>query len=237
MRFWTTRTPRVLPARSSGTPRKAVDLFARLRLVGEGRVALGVGEGEGLRGRGDEADEAFARAHDGQVDGFPVQALGGEQLEHAIAAHHIDGAHLRHHVGGDLGDDLVETVLRPDRLRHDLAEAQQKARTAGSTWHELISSRPSRAGEANRRHYISVAARRASSIRPDQGRYSERCAPQVPYRPIRSDGEFNLRRRDRPDVDALASQGLEARAATPAWLRMPTPIAETSRHRSHPGAP
>ena len=55
-----------------------VDLFARLRLVGEGRVALGVGEGEGLRGRGDEADEAFARAHDGQVDGFPVQALGGE---------------------------------------------------------------------------------------------------------------------------------------------------------------
>ena len=138
-----------------------VDLFARLRLVGEGRVALGVGEGEGLGRRGDEADEAFARAHDGEVDGFPVQALGGEQLEHAVAAHHVDGAHLRHHVGGDLGDDLVETVLRPDRLRHDLAEAaQQKARTAGSTWHELISSRPSRAGEANRRlTIISVAAR------------------------------------------------------------------------------
>ena len=61
-----------------------------------------------------------------EMDGFPIQAFGGGQLEHAVAAHHIDGAHLRHHVRGDLGDDLVETVLRPDRLRHDLAEAAQQ---------------------------------------------------------------------------------------------------------------
>ena len=140
---------RIAGAQQRHAEEGVVDLLARLGLIGEGRVALGVGERQGLGRRGDQADEALAGAHDGEVDGFPVQALGGEKLEHAVAAQHIDGADLRHHVRGDLGHDPVETVLRPDRLRHDLAEAaQQKARTAGSTWHEL--SVPVLSGPAGR---------------------------------------------------------------------------------------
>ena len=74
------------------------------------------------------------------MDGFAVQALGGEELERAVGAQHIDRADLRHHVGGDQDHDLVEPRLRADRLRHDLAEAaQQDARTAGSARHELSS--------------------------------------------------------------------------------------------------
>ena len=115
-------------------------------------MALGVRESQGLGRRGDQADEALAGAHGGEVDGFAVEALGGKKLEHAVAAHHIDGADLRHHVGGDENHDLVETILRSDRLRHDLAEAaQQKARTAGSTWHELSIPVLIGAGRASRR--------------------------------------------------------------------------------------
>ena len=78
-----------------------VDLLARLRLVGEGRVRLGVGQRERLGRRGDEADEALARGHRREVDGGAVEAFGGEQFERAVGAHHVDGADLRHHVGGD----------------------------------------------------------------------------------------------------------------------------------------
>ncbi len=122
-----------------------VDLLARLRLVGEGRVRLGVGQRERLGRRGDEADEALARGHRREVHGGAVEAFGGEQFEGAVAPHHVDGADLRHHVGGDQDDDLVEALLRADRLRHDLAEAAQKdARTAVSGWHGLYVPVPSR---------------------------------------------------------------------------------------------
>ena len=76
-------------------------------------MALGVGERQRLGRRGDQADEALAGAHGGEVDGLAVQAFGGEELERAVAAHHVDGADLRHHVGGDQDHDLVEA--RPAR--------------------------------------------------------------------------------------------------------------------------
>ena len=80
-----------------------------------------------------------------KVDGLPVQAFRREQLERAVAAHDIEGADLRHHVGGDEDHDPVEAGLGADRLRHDLAEAaQEDARTAESGWHELLF--PSRTG-------------------------------------------------------------------------------------------
>ena len=73
----------------------------------------------------DETDEAFVRLHDGQMHGFGVQALRGVELEHAVDAQHIGGANLRHHVGGDQHDNLVQAFLRADRLRHDFAETAQ----------------------------------------------------------------------------------------------------------------
>ena len=55
-----------------------------------------------------------------------AQALGGEQLQHLAGAAQIDGADLRHHVGGDDGDQLVQPHLGGGLLRHDLAQAAQK---------------------------------------------------------------------------------------------------------------
>ena len=46
--------------------------------------------------------------------------------------------------------------------------------------------------------------------------------------------ELDLRRGDRADVDALGGERPKARAATPEWERMPTPIAETFTTSSVP---
>ena len=109
-----------------------VDLLAGLRQVAEGRVRLRVGQVERPRLLGDGADEALADAQRRLVDGLALQALGGVELEHAVGAQHIDRADLGHHVGRDLRHDLVEPVLRADRLRHDLAQAaEQDARPGG----------------------------------------------------------------------------------------------------------
>ena len=87
---------------------------------------------------GDQADQALALAHGREVDRVRVQAFGGEQLEPAVGAQHIDRADLRDHVRGDQHDDLVEPLLRRDRLRHDFAEAAQKqARTAERATHHV----------------------------------------------------------------------------------------------------
>ncbi len=102
---------------------RVVDLLAGLGPVRERRVLVRFRQVDRFRLAGDEADEAFLGAQHGQMDGVAVQAFGGVQFQRAVDAQHIDGAHLRHHVGGDQDDDLVETLLRADRLRHHLAEA------------------------------------------------------------------------------------------------------------------
>ncbi len=115
-----------------------VDLFAGLRPIGEGRMGLGVGQVDGVRFAGDQADQAFVRAQHGLVDRLPVEAFGRVELERGVDAQHVDGANLRHHVGSDQHHDLVEAVLRADRLRHDLAKpAQQYARTSQRAAHGL----------------------------------------------------------------------------------------------------
>ncbi len=110
-----------------------------------------------------------------------VEALGGVKLQGAVGAHHVDGAHLRHHVGGDQDDDAVEARLGAHRLRHDLAEAaQEDARTAGSASHgepDLLQGRRQRpVGDAVRpsgglqviealsRPYSEWSVRTASSV-------------------------------------------------------------------------
>ena len=106
-------------------------------------MRLRVGEGERLGRLGDQADEAFAGAHGGEMDGLAVQALGRVEFETPVGAQHIDGADLGHHVGGDMHDDLVEPRLRADRLRHNLAQpAQQQTRSAEGAIHVIILSRP-----------------------------------------------------------------------------------------------
>ncbi len=94
-------------------------------------MRLRVGQRQRLGRFGDQADEAFARAHGGEMDRLAVQAFGREELEPAVGAQHIDRADLGHHIGGDMNDDLVEPRLRADRLRHDFAQpAQQQTRSA-----------------------------------------------------------------------------------------------------------
>ena len=117
-----------------------VDFLAGFRPVGEGRMRLRVRQVDGVGLARDQADQALVDPHHGLVDGFLVQALGGVKLERAVHAQHIDRAHLRDHVRGDQDDDLVEPVLRADRLRHDFAEpSQQHARAAHCASHGSIS--------------------------------------------------------------------------------------------------
>ena len=132
---------RVARAQDRDAEERLVDLFAGLRQVAERGVRLGVAEVQRPRLLGDRADEALADVQRRLVDGFAFQAFRGVQLQDAVGAQHVDRAHLGHHVGGDLGDGLVEPGLRADRLRHDLAQAaEQGARPGGWPPHIPLSS-------------------------------------------------------------------------------------------------
>ena len=102
-------------------------------------MILSVRQVDRLGFAGDQADQALVLAEHGLVDRLALEAFGGVKLERAVYAQDVDGAHLRHHVGGDQDDNLVEAVLRADRLRHHLAEpAQQHARTAERATHRIV---------------------------------------------------------------------------------------------------
>ena len=94
-------------------------------------MVLRVGKRERFGRRRDQADEALAGPHRGQMHRFAIEAFGGEQLERPVGARDIDRAHFGDHVRGDQDDDAVQTRLRRDGLRHDLAEpSQQESRSA-----------------------------------------------------------------------------------------------------------
>ena len=99
-----------------------IDFFAGLRPEGEGRMRLRVRKVDGAGLARDQADQALVRAQHRLVDGVALQAFGGVELQRGIDAQHIDGAHLRDHVGGDQHHDLVKAFLRADRLRHHFAK-------------------------------------------------------------------------------------------------------------------
>ncbi len=88
-------------------------------------MRLGVRQIDGVGLARNEADQALIRTHDGLVHGFPVKALGRVKLKRGVDPQHVDGAHLRDHVGGNQHHNLVETFLRADRLRHDFAKPTQ----------------------------------------------------------------------------------------------------------------
>ena len=155
---------RIAAAQNRHAEEGLVDFFARLRLVGEGRMVLRVGQSERLGARRDQADEALVRAHRRQMHGFALQALGGEQLQRAVGPRDIERAHLGHHIGGDQDDDSVEPRLRGDGLRHDLAKpSQQKTRSARAT-HEFSLSCPADRSDLSRASGNQSAA--WSAIRP-----------------------------------------------------------------------
>jgi hypothetical protein len=126
----------------------------------------------------DQADEAFIRAHAGDVDRVAVQTLGCKQFEGVVIAHHVDRAHLGDHVRRDEDDDPVEALLRADRLRHGFAEpAQQQARASGRSGHRVVNpGRPAQPrlvsrwagadgnGQAWSRPYSEWSVRTASSV-------------------------------------------------------------------------
>ena len=150
---------RVAGAQDRHAEEGVVDFFAGLRPVGEGRMALRVRQVDRVGFARDQADQAFVRAQHGLVDGLLVEAFGGVELERAVDAQHVDGADLRHHVGGDQHHDLVEAFLRADRLRHHFAKpAQQHARTAERATHDVI-PRAYQAGIPPRRDTMRKRAR------------------------------------------------------------------------------
>ena len=157
---------RVAGAQHRHAEEGVVDLLAGLRPVGEGRMVLGFRQVDRVGLAGDQADQAFVRAQHGLVDRLLVEAFGGVQLERAVHAQHVDGADLRHHVGGDQHHDLVQAFLRADLLRHHLAKpAQQHARTAERATHDVIPRTADAAGATCPRRY----AIRLKSVRRARG--------------------------------------------------------------------
>lgn len=113
-----------------------VDLLARFRQVGEGRVLLRVRQVERAGAGRDGADEALPQTQLRVVHRAGVEALGGVEFQHGVGAQDVERADLRHHVGGDLTHDAVEPRLRLERLRHQFAEPfQQYARAAAQVTH------------------------------------------------------------------------------------------------------
>ena len=83
-----------------------------------------------------QADKPFVRSQHRLVHRRLVEAFRGVERKRAVHAQNVDRAHLRHHVGGDQHHNLIQAILRADRLRHDLAKpAQQHARTAERATH------------------------------------------------------------------------------------------------------
>ena len=103
-----------------------VDLLAGLRQIGEGGVFLRIRQIERPAAGGDLADKAAAGIQRHLVHGIQVEPPGGVELQHTVGAQHIDRAHLRNHVGGDLCNDLVQALLGAERFCHDLTQAAHK---------------------------------------------------------------------------------------------------------------
>ena len=115
----------------NGHPKEGViGFFACFRQVGKPRVGAGVRQIERPRLGSNQTDKALADAKRCIVNRLPVQAFGRIELKHAIRTQDINRTHLGNDVRRNQDDDLVQSLLRRDRFRHDFAEpAEQKARS------------------------------------------------------------------------------------------------------------
>ena len=110
----------------------AVGLLARLRPVGEGRMLLGVGEVQRLGLGRDDADEALAEAQRRLVHRPRASSPRWRRARARRRRAARRTSRPRPPCSRRCRDDLVEPVLRLERLRHDLAQpVQQHARTGG----------------------------------------------------------------------------------------------------------
>jgi len=101
------------------------------------RIGRSIRQVHRLCGFADHADQALAFLKPGLVDSIGAQALGGKQLQHLAGTAQIDGADLRHHIGGDDADQLVQPHLGGGLLRHDLAQAAQKQAWSATRRHQI----------------------------------------------------------------------------------------------------
>ena len=122
---------RIAAAQNRHTKEGVINLFARLWLVREGGMRLRIRQSERLRALCNQTDKAFARAHGRQMDRFAIETLCREEFEPTVCAQHVNRANLRHHIGGDMHDDLIKARLWADRLRHGFAETAQELSRSG----------------------------------------------------------------------------------------------------------
>ncbi len=101
---------------------RMVDFFARLRPVGERRMARRLGLVDGHAQLRAPPDKAFPALHPRRMYRRGVEALGREKLERAVLALQIDRAHFRDHHAGDLAHDAIKLLLPLAAVGHDLAQ-------------------------------------------------------------------------------------------------------------------
>ena len=164
-----------------------VDLLARLRQVGEGRMLLRIGEVERPRARRDRADEALAEPQLRQVDRAGVEALGGVEFEHGVGAQHIERADLGDHVGAIWRTIWSSRSCGSSGFRHELAQPSQQARAGPPPCHAstVLSNgaiRPCAPPRAGNRLRVGCSLLTAYPAR----RRNAKSEPQVRYRPRRS---------------------------------------------------
>ena len=113
-------------AQQGGAEEGVIGILARFRAVGEVGVRGGVRQADRGSRAGHLADEALAGAQAGGVNGFGLQALGGEQFKLARGAAQIDRTDLGHHRLGDDANDRIEPVLGRRRPGHGFANVAKE---------------------------------------------------------------------------------------------------------------
>ncbi|MNU76403.1 hypothetical protein D3C71_659550 [compost metagenome] len=117
-----------------------INFLTGFRKIAESRMRLRIGKIERLGRSGNRADKTLPHFQLCEMHGILVETFGGVKFQHAVGAQHVDRANLRHHVAGNLTDDLVQTVLRFKVLRHHFAQPlEQDARTCGKVSHRVCS--------------------------------------------------------------------------------------------------
>ena len=132
MRFCTTSTPmHAAGAHDRHAGERVVDLLARLRTVGELRMAPAHRRAPAA-GRARRCRRPGPRRPAGAcVHGRGIEALGGEQLEHLAGAQQVDRAHLGHHLVGDQAHDLAQGFLGRATTRHRVPEPLEEHSRSG----------------------------------------------------------------------------------------------------------